>query len=289
MIVQILLDRAGMSPGEIDGQWGKNTRKAVYWLQRRDGLAPTGRVDSITYRRILELAGRPDRYLHTVALTEEDVAGPFVSIPASVEAQAGLDCLCYASLSEKLGERFHSDPSLLAELNPGVSLDDVAAGDSLRVPAVRENRALPADPVARVVVSVAGHYLHLVDGTGRILAHFPTTVGSRYHPSPGGEYSVNSVTMEPWFHYQPALLGEGEGPNLRLPPGPNSPVGMVWIDLSKEHFGIHGTARPETIGYGTSHGCVRLTNWDAGHVAARVSRGTPVEFRDVEEAPLAAR
>lgn len=285
-IVQTLLDRAGMSPGIIDGRWGMNTEKAVYWLQRRDGLAPTGQVDSLTWTRLQELAARPDRPVETVQLTAEDVAGPFVEIPADVYAQAELDCMCYGSLSEKLGERFHSSPGLLAELNPGVDLDALAAGDSLRVPAIG-----PAEPasgrVARIVISGAGHYLHLLDARDRILHHFPATLGSEYHPSPTGDYSVVSVTRDPWFHYQPALLGEGTGDNARIPPGPNSPVGAVWIALSKEHFGIHGTARPATIGYATSHGCVRLTNWDARFVADLVGPGVPVEFRDVGPAPVA--
>lgn len=285
-IVQSLLDRAGMSPGVIDGKWGMNTEKALYWLQRRDGLAPTGQVDSLTWNRLLELAGRPDRPVETVRLAAEDVAGPFVEIPADVYAQADLECMCYSSLSEKLGERFHSTPGLLAELNPGVDLDVLSAGDSLRVPVLGPAEA-STGTVTRVVISGAGHYLHLLDAQGRILHHFPTTLGSEYTPSPSGDYSVVSVTRDPWFHYQPELLGEGAGENARIPPGPNNPVGEVWIALSKEHFGIHGTARPATIGYATSHGCVRLTNWDARFVAERVGPGVKVEFRDVGEAPVA--
>ncbi|HUP18661.1 MAG TPA: L,D-transpeptidase family protein [Gemmatimonadota bacterium] len=287
-IVQTLLDQAGTSPGIIDGQWGKNTEKAIYWLQRREGLAPTARVDSITWRRIVELSGSDGRYQEEVTLSAEGVAGPFVSIPSDAYEQGELDCMCYGSLTEKLAERFHTTPELLAELNPGTNLDSLAAGDRLVVPLVG-HRADPSGRVARIVISGAGHYLHLVDGAGRVLHHFPATLGSEYHPSPDGEFRVTSIAFDPWFHYQPALLGEGSGPNVRIPPGPNSPVGVVWMQLSRDHFGIHGTARPETIGYATSHGCVRLTNWDARFVAERVTAGVPVEFIDVAEAPLAAR
>lgn len=291
MIVQTMLDRADFSPGIIDGKWGKNTEKAVYWLQRREGLAPTGQVDSTTFRRIVELAGRPDRYVIDVALSEEDVSGPFVEIPESPYAQAELECMCYTSLSEKLGERFHSAPELLAELNPDVALDSLAAGDSLRVPNLEAPDALGgAGPVARIVISGQGYYVHAVDGSGRIVHHFPSTLGSRYDPSPRGEFRITSVTRDPWFHYQPALLEDDPSkPAARIPPGPNSPVGVVWIQLSKEHYGIHGTARPATIGYVTSHGCVRLTNWDAARLAERVQPGVPVLFRDVGEPAVARR
>ena len=126
-------------------------------------------------------------------------------------------------------------------------------------------------------------------GTGFVASspHFPTTLGSEFNPSPSGNFEVTSVTREPWFHYQPELLNEGSGEDYRIPPGPNSPVGVVWIALSKPHYGIHGTSAPETIGYAVSHGCIRLTNWDARFVADQVSAGVPVEFIDVGEEPVA--
>lgn len=289
--VQVLLDRSAFSPGVIDGRWGKNTEKAVFWLQRSEGLDPTGSVDSTTFAVLHEMAGRPARVLVTHRLTEEDVAGPFVRLPASVYARAELDCLCYESLAEKLGERFHATPAFLADLNPGVPLDSLAAGDTLLVPAIDGAPAAGPGPVAAIVVSDQGHYLHAVDSAGVILFHFPTTLGSRYQPSPTGEFEVRSVHHDPWFHWQPALL-EGvpdDEPTTRLPPGPNSPVGTVWIGLSIAHYGIHGTNEPATIGYATSSGCVRLTNWDATMLSALVAGGTPVRFRDlVDGAEIAA-
>ena len=327
LYVQVLLDRSPFSPGILDGKWGKNTRKAVYWLQRTSGLDPTGVVDSLTFVRLVELAGRPESYVRTVRLTEEDVAGPFVEIPEDVHAQAELECMCYGSALEQVAERYHAAPELLESLNPGRALDSLSAGDSLRVPNVdgeepamasigprsatvdtaggardtagRVAGAAGADrsgtsrtgDVARIVISIDGFYLHALDEEGRLLYHFPTTVGSKYQPSPTGEFHIASVAFDPWFHWQPALFDEvpDTEEDERIPPGPNSPVGVVWMALSKDNYGIHGTNAPATIGYSTSHGCVRLTNWDARFLAERVREGVPVVFRDIGsgEAPVA--
>ncbi len=283
MRVQLLLDRALFSPGVIDGRWGKNTEKAVYWLQKREGLPATGRVDSVTFARLTELGRAPRRLVEERVLTEQDVAGPFVEMPAEIYEAHKLDCTCYQSLAEKLGERFHLTPELLARLNPGVELNALEAGDRLWVPAVRDSGASAGAEVAEIVVSVAGNYLHANDAQGRILYHFPTTLGLGYSPEEGTTYQVNSVTPDPWWHLQPRLLhvGDPTRPDVKIPPGPNNAVGNMWIDLSKEHYGIHGTARPETIGYAVSSGCVRLTNWDANFLGGRIGPGVPVRFKDI--------
>jgi lipoprotein-anchoring transpeptidase ErfK/SrfK len=289
LYVQILLDRARFSPGAIDARWGKNTQSAVEWFQRAEELPETGVVDSLTLERLYDRAGGPEAFVTTIALTEEDLAGPFVQIPADVYRQDDLRCLCYRSPLEAFTERFHALPEILSLLNPAVDFDRLAAGDSLRVPAVAWSPPDSAPEVARIVISDAGHWLHALDADGRVLHHFPTTLGSRYDPSPSGEYHVTRVTEEPWFHYQPRLLAgvDDDLPPTRLPPGPNSPVGLVWIALSKQHYGIHGTSEPATIGYATSSGCVRLTNWDAVFLSRRIRTEIPVEFRDVaaEAAP----
>jgi lipoprotein-anchoring transpeptidase ErfK/SrfK len=285
LYAQILLDRSPFGPGVIDGKWGKNTEQAVFWLQQQAGLPATGQIDSATYGKLVELAGTPDRYVRTVALTAEDVAGPFQALPEDVYEKAKLDCLCYESLTEKLSERFHVTTDVLTQLNQGVSLDSLAAGDSLSVPNVDAEGAdsTAARGIARLVISDQGRYLHALDSAGAILYHFPTTLGSTFYPSPEGRLEVTRITRNPWFHWQPKLL-EGVPDTkkpARLPPGPNSPVGVVWIALSKEHFGIHGTNEPASIGYATSSGCVRLTNWDARFLAGMVQAGTAVEFRDL--------
>ena len=289
--VQILLDRVQFRPGIIDGRWGKNTEKAVYWFQNARGIEATGTVDRATLDRLEQEAGIGSGLVVEHTLTQADVEGPFVELPEDVYERAEMDCLCYESLSEKLTEVFHTAPELLEKLNPGVDLDAVSAGDVLQVPNVEtfhvdglpEGKYTGGGQVARVVISDGGHYLHGLAEDGSILYHFPTTLGSDYAPSPSGEFSVTSITFDPTWHYQPDLL-TGVDPSREdavLPAGPNNAVGVVWMQLSKDHYGIHGTSAPATIGYVTSHGCVRLTNWDAGLLGQNLPAGTPLEFRDV--------
>lgn len=291
--VQVLLSRALFSPGMIDGLWGRNTETAVHWLQSREGLPTTGVVDSATLARITHLAGAPAEVVRPHALTEDDVRGPFVEIPADIYEQAKLPCSCYASLPEKLSERFHATVPLLRRLNPHLVLDSLAAGDTLFVPHVRPHDARAAAAVAELVVSGSGGFLHAVDARGRILYHFPITLGSTFDPSPQGSFAVRAVAYDPWWHYQPRILAHvpDDEPDARIPPGPNSAVGGTWIALSIPRYGIHGTKAPETIGYATSAGCVRLTNWDVRFLSRRIAPGTPVRFHDTrpDVAPDTAR
>lgn len=303
LAVQILLDRALFSPGVLDGRWGKNTEKAVFWLQKREGLDATGTVDRATLARLRELADASGSLVSSHTLSDGEVSGEYLEIPDDIYAQAKLECMCYRSQAEKLAERFHVTRTLLEKLNPGVDLNAVGAGESLNVPQVREmgdwwldvgqraaansGKADPGTPsgatkVAKIVISDGGHWVHAQDASGRILYHFPSTLGSEYAPSPSGDYSVTAIAWDPTWHYQPDLL-TGEDPSKEdaiIPPGPNNPVGIVWMQLSKEHYGIHGTSAPETIGYVTSHGCVRLTNWDAAFLGRRISGGVEVDFVD---------
>ena len=281
--VQWMLDRLRFSPGILDGRWGKNTEKAVYWLQEELGKETTGEVNRELWDILAAGVGGLDP-LTTYRVTSDDLSGPFVEIPEETPPKAELDCLCYESAEEMLAERFHVTPDLLAQLNPDVDLENLAAGDSLTVPNVEvmERNMDAPDRVEKVVVSKEGFYLHALDGEGNILYHFPSTLGSDYDPSPSGSYEIMTHAYDPKFHYQPSLFPEvaDSKEDLMLPGGPNSPVGVVWLDLSKENYGIHGTSAPATIGYTTSHGCVRLTNWDAYFLANHVADGTPVEFSD---------
>jgi lipoprotein-anchoring transpeptidase ErfK/SrfK len=290
LAVQILLDRARFSPGVADGYWGKNTEKALYWLQSERGLRATGRLDGETLELLRREAGATGPLSREVRLTEQTVSGPFVTVPDDVYEQESMECLCYESLAEKLAEHFHTTREVLGALNPGVDLDGLSAGDALVVPdhggpteALGARDPGNRGPVTRLVISDGGHYLHALAADGSILYHFPTTLGSEYAPSPSGSYAIDGVAHDPDWHYQPEILDgvDPSGDDAIVPAGPNNPVGVVWIDLSEPHYGIHGTAEPSTIGYVTSSGCVRLTNWDVAFLAERagVGAGVPVEFR----------
>ncbi|HEX5716590.1 MAG TPA: L,D-transpeptidase [Thermoanaerobaculia bacterium] len=277
---QILLDRARFSPGVIDGNWGKNTAKAVYWFQFAKGLNANGEVDQGTWDALSRAAGAGEP-LTRVQATAEDLKGPWVDpLPDDPYEQAKLECLCYSSPLELFAERGHATPELIQKLNPQVDFANLQAGTEIVLPNVAPAPA--GAQAARVLISKQGFYLQGLDAQGHILYHFPSTLGSKYDPSASGTLQITGIHPEPGFHYQPKLFADvsDEKPEAQLPPGPNSPVGLVWLDLSKPHHGIHGTASPETIGYTSSHGCVRLTNWDALFLAQRVKPGTQVVFRE---------
>jgi lipoprotein-anchoring transpeptidase ErfK/SrfK len=288
--IQLLLDRAHFSPGIIDGAWGINAAKALAFYAdpsgnaRLKGRTPPGlsTIDKATYDRLRRAAGtRTLVRRYTVA--SADLAGPFTPIPKLVYNQAKLKCLCYATPAEALAERFHTSEKLLAQLNPRVNFANLKAGVTLLVPNVlEENVASPMDTVivSKLIISKTGFWTHAVSSEGIILAHYPSTLGAGYDPSPSGNLKVTYVSRDPAFHYQPKLFAEvpDNEPDALLPPGPNSPVGRVWMSLSRKHYGIHGTSSPETIGYANSHGCVRLTNWDALQLSDMIEPGTPVEF-----------
>lgn len=285
---QILLDRARFSPGVIDGNWGKNTAKAVYWFQFAKGLNTTGEVDQGTWDALTRAAGAGEP-LTRVQATAEDLKGPFVDpLPDDPYEQAKLECLCYSSPLELFAERGHATPELIQKLNPQVDFANLQTGTEIVLPNVPTQTAnRPGAPaasgqLARILISKQGFYLQGLDAQGHILYHFPSTLGSKYDPSASGMLQITSIHPEPGFHYQPKLFADvsDEKPEAQLPSGPNSPVGLVWLDLSKPHHGIHGTASPETIGYTSSHGCVRLTNWDALFLAQHIKPGTQVVFRE---------
>ncbi|WP_284348444.1 L,D-transpeptidase family protein [Roseisolibacter agri] len=278
--LQTLLDAAGFAPGSITAKWGDNTRFAVRAFRAAQGLSPADEIDADAYARLAEAAGAREP-LTSYTLTAADVRGPYRKLPAGTYAKARLDCLCYQSLLEMLGERFHVAPDVLRRLNPDVSFASAAAGTQIVVPNVaRRSPAEVAPRLARMVVDRREGSLRGEDAAGRTLFWMPVSVGSPEEPSPSGRLKVVSITRDPHYHFNPRVLGDvpDSRPDAHLPPGPNSPVGVLWMQLSKAHVGIHGTAEPELVGPGMSHGCVRVTNWDARWLASVARPGLEVHF-----------
>jgi len=279
---EVLLDRQGFSPGQIDGKSGKNLSRALAALQSQKKLPATGQPDCATWQALG--GGGPEATLTTYTITAADLKGPFEKLPPRLAEQANLPALGYQSPIEEIGERFHAAPALLTQLNPGIAFTE---GHEIRVPAVTpfDPDARPAKDVAdgdlTIHVSRAESALRATRADGSLVFFAPVSSGSVHDPLPPGDWKVRGVGWHPTFHYNPKLFWDAKPKDTKatLKAGPNNPVGVVWIDLNIEHYGIHGTPEPGNVGRTESHGCVRLTNWDAARVAALVKPGTVVLFR----------
>ena len=298
MQTQVILDHLGFSPGVIDGKTGAGLKRAVMAFQKAHDLPPTGDADPRTAAAIGKFGATPP--VAEITLSDADLAGPFVGpIPKREDEQAKLPSLGYSNPLEMLAERYHTTPATLIALNSPQT--PLKAGSKVKVPNVATaGRAYPAtlpddykqtlaglnvdstQPQAdHLVVDKSDKTLSVYDAAGKLVAQFPVTTGSRHDPLPMGNWKILGASYNPEFHFNPKLFWDAHKGEKKatLPPGPNGPVGVVWLDLSKPHYGIHGTPEPQNIGRTESHGCIRLSNWDAARLSLMVKPGTPAIFQ----------
>jgi lipoprotein-anchoring transpeptidase ErfK/SrfK len=304
--LQVWLDRAGFSPGEIDAEWGPNTEKALYVFQTANKLPKTGTADDRTLAALRAAAGRGST-MKTYRITAADMRGPFVEeIPDDYMLKAKLPHMSYTSPLEAISEKFHVHPNLLLYLNPQAW---IKPGEIIQVPNVANSvprskvKVSPVAPVKgpnqkpeqppakspdqktaqplRVIISDIKSDL-MVTRAGRIIFYAPISHGGEHDPVPvGKKATITAVTANPIYRYNPKLFWDADPKHTRaiIRPGPNNPVGVAWISLSLPHYGIHGTPNPSAIGYGESHGCIRMTNWDILKLAGVIQMGTEVVFQ----------
>ena len=270
--LQALLDRAGSSPGVIDGYYGENVTKAVAGFEAMQGLPVDGKLDT----KVIERLPASEPVIEPYVISEDDAKDLVDNIPEDYAKQAEMEHLGYTSVAERLSERFHMDIDLLKALNPG-SAFAVGGTVSVTMPGPQKKGMVKRIEARRR----SGQVLAFAED-GSLLAVYPATIGSEESPSPSGTHKVKGVARMPPYVYNPKVnFQQGQNSEvLELPKGPNGPVGSVWIDLTKPTYGIHGTPEPSLIDKAGSHGCVRLTNWDAEELAAMVKPGVIVEFTD---------
>jgi len=274
--LQVLLDRAGFSPGVIDGIMGDNVGKAITAAEFVTGLPQDGLLDAEIWAVLQPLADSP--VIVGYAITPDDLKGPFIpDLPSDYSALAKLPRSAWRTPREMFAERFHMDEDLLARLNPNA--DFGSPGIVIAVTATGGPRT--GVPVTYLIADKGRAQLLGYGPDNQLVVSYPATIGSSANPSPSGTHRVNEIVPDAAYYYRPEVnfrQGDNTRP-LTIPPGPNNPIGTTWIDLTEPTYGIHGTPEPSRIDKTASHGCIRLTNWDAEELAALLTKGVPVEFR----------
>ncbi len=285
--LEVLLDRAGFSPGAIDGRQGTNLQHALAAYAEANGLASNGAPDPALWGQLTGADSGP--VVQAYRITAADEAGPFIGpLPKDYPTLAQLPALAYSTPEQALAERFHMSQKLLEALNPKADFTQV--GDAARGRPRRERRATTRS--SRIEVDKSNDEVRVFGDDGKLAAEYPATVGSTERPAPSGQFTVTAVAPHPAYFYDPARLTftpNGAKGKLRIAPGPNNPVGSTWIALNIPTYGIHGAPDPTEIGKQQSHGCVRLTNWDAAELGAAVKKGVPVNFVGTDAKPKRAR
>ena len=270
--VQVMLDRSAHAPGVIDGMGGGNTDSAIHYYRKAHGLGESSAVDAKLLQSLMD--DQSGDIFRTYTVTEKDAAGPFEKTPAEYPQMAKMDALGYQTPLEMFAERFHMDQDFLKALNPDA--DFGKAGTKLVI--VSHGDGKVAGDIAKIEVRKGDDRVAVLNKAGEMIASYPATIGSSRFPSPSGTMEVVAVAPEPNYTFKGDTQDWGPEGTYILPPGPNNPVGGTWIDLAKDGYGIHGSPDPQLIGKTASHGCVRLTNWNAAALAKAVKPGVTVVF-----------
>jgi lipoprotein-anchoring transpeptidase ErfK/SrfK len=266
--------RQGISSGSLDGLFGPQTRSAVRAFQIKAGLPPTGALDAATKAKLVLLS--PSNLAYTITSNDLARLHPLSPTWLGKSQQTALE---YETILELAAEKGQAHPNLIRQWNPAIDWTNITVGTVLQIPDV----PLPSktEKAASIIIKLSDKTLEAFDAATNLLAHFPCSIARRMEKRPVGELHVAAVAPNPNYTFDPEVFPESEEAKqlqtkLVLPPGPNNPVGIVWIGLDRPGYGIHGTPSPEAVGRTESHGCFRLANWNAEYLLRLVSIGTPV-------------